>query len=103
MPAETAPLSVAAALCLRDALSTLPARPATEPVAWTLASLPTNINPAGAVAPAGVHLHVLPVRFAVVVFAVLAPVSVSVAVAGAQLSVPRSPVRVLAAAQFVAT
>ena len=54
---------------------------------------PTNID-VDAVEPAGVQVHDLPVS---VSDTVDEPVSVSASVAGAQESVPRSPVRVVAA------
>src|SRR5690348_6791904 len=55
---------------------------------------PQNIDTAAAVAPAFVHVHDLPVSVAETVDV---PTSDSVAVAGAQLSVPRSLVCVTAA------
>src|SRR3954464_12795695 len=73
-----------------------------------LASVPVPVTaprpkkPLTAAPLVGVHLHVLPASEACVVLAVLAPVSVSVAVAGAQERVPCSPVRVVAFVQSLA-
>jgi len=73
---------------------TAPVRATRNALVAVVALRPQNIEPATVVDPARVQVHIRPVSVAV---SVVVPTSVRAAVAGAQVSVPRSPVRVVAA------
>ena len=85
MPAKTAPLTVPSAFWKRKAWPVEPVSAASVPAPVTV-PLPKNVLTF--VPSVFVQVHVLPVSGELTVFVVVAPVSVSVAVAGAHESVP---------------